>query len=612
MRHSLAGIREEADRPNRTWPILGRMWLQTTGHRSALAGGFAFMALGAVASAAGPWLIGRAIDQAITRGDRRELAVIMGLLLLVYLAGYVAVAGQFRVVGRASQGILARFRSDLFAALQRLDKGYLDRHEVGDLMSRSVNDVETLNQLFSQGLIQTLGSALSLVGILIAMFALEARLALAAFLVIPLAFAATNLFGRLARRSFRRTREAIGDVSANLQEDLAGIRVAQAFNRTRANMDRFRRRNAENRDANVSATGVTSAFTPVMDVLSTLATAIVALFGGWLVLQDPPAITVGVLVAFLVYVQQFFRPIQLISGFYAQGQAALAAGERIFDLVDREPSVRDRPGARRLEDELGAPVCGRVELEQVRFSYLPGQEVLHGISLTVEAGETVALVGPTGAGKSTVVNLVLRFYDPDSGVVRVDGVDVSAVTQDSLRSHMGLVLQDPFLFSGTVAENIRYGRLDATDEEVEKAAGAVGADAFIRALPGGYQHQLGERGGGLSQGQRQLVSLARAVLRDPRILVLDEATASVDTRTERVIHRALDRIMEGRTTIVIAHRLSTVRRAARILVLDEGRIVEQGTHEELLAQGRLYAELYALQFRDRPSVAAPAALSSPA
>jgi ATP-binding cassette, subfamily B, multidrug efflux pump len=427
--------------------------------------------------------------------------------------------------------------------------------------------------------------------------------------VVPLMFLATAIFARLARRAFRRTREAIGDVSANIQEDISGVRVAQSFNRTQANTERFRRTNAENRDANVGAVGVTSAFTPVLDIIGTLATAIVALLGGWLALRTPPAITVGVVVAFLTYVQQFFRPIQTLSSFYAQAQSALAASERVFELVDEPSTVLDAPGAPSIDDAMartagllpaaGAAVrgvAGRVTFEDVRFSYLPGRPVLRGISFDEAPGRTIAVVGPTGAGKSTLINLLLRFYDVDSGSVRVDGIDVRHVTQASLRRHIGLVPQEPFLFSGTIGDNIRYGDTQATQEQIEAAARLVEAHEFIEAFPDGYDHPVGERGGGLSQGQKQLVSFARAVVRSPRILVLDEATASVDTRTEALIQAALARVVAGRTTLVVAHRLSTVRRADQILVLEDGLITERGTHEGLLAAGGSYAGLYQRQF----------------
>jgi ATP-binding cassette, subfamily B, multidrug efflux pump len=547
----------------------------------------------------GPFLIGRAIDGAITEGDRATLNRIMLLLLLVYAVDVLAVRGQLITLGTIGQHLLARLRSDIFASVQRLSLRFFDRHPAGDLMSRLVNDTDVLNQLFSQGIMQVVGSMFSLVGILVAMLVLDWRLALASFVVIPIMVGLTRLFGRWSRRAFRRTRAAIGDVSTELQSEIAGVKVAQAFNRTGVNQQRFADRNAANRDANVQATAITSAFVPTVETLSTVATAIVAGYGGYLVVQG--SATVGVVVAFLAYVQQFFRPIQQLSTFYTTAQASLAASERIFDLIDTPLDLVDAPDARVLP-----PIQGHVEFDHVWFSYgerIGGTErdgaamVLSDIQLKVEPGQTVALVGPTGAGKTTLVNMLGRFYDVSAGAVRIDGIDIRTVTRSSLRSQMGVVLQETFLFAGTIADNIRYGKLDATDAEVEAAAQAANAHSFITRLPDGYATMLGERGGSLSQGQRQLLGIARAMVADPRLLVLDEATSSVDTRTEALIQSALRTLLQGRTSFVIAHRLSTIRDADLVLVMNHGRIVERGTHQSLLAQGGMYAELYQRQFR---------------
>jgi ATP-binding cassette, subfamily B, multidrug efflux pump len=552
---------------------------------------FALIVVGALSQAGGPWLIGRAIDRNILGEDPAGLFRTMALLFGVYVAGTLATRGQIRQVGSVGQRVLASLRERIFERLQSLPLRYFDRRPVGDLMSRVTNDVDTLNQLLSQGITQLLGSLFSLIGIVVAMLILDWRLALVCFAIIPVMLLTNVFFARRARRAFRTTRETVGDVTAGLQEEIIGVREAQAFNRTAANIERFRERNAANRAANVQAVAITSAFAPAIDVLSTFATAVVIGYGGYLVVTG--TLTVGLLTAFLIYVQQFFRPIQLASQVYTQAQAALAGAERIYNILDEDPEPPDPPDAR----ELGE-IQGRIRFENVTFAYEPGRPVLHGVSFDVEPGQTVALVGPTGAGKTTIANLIPRFYDATGGSVRVDGYDVREVERRSLRRRIASVLQEPFLFSGTVAENIRYGRLDAPREEIEAAARAVSAHDFICALPQGYDTTLGTGGGTLSGGQRQLVSFARAVLADPRILILDEATSNIDTRTEALIQEALGTLLRDRTSVVIAHRLSTIRNADLILVVESGRVAGRGTHASLLSSGGLYADLFRRQFRE--------------
>jgi ATP-binding cassette, subfamily B, multidrug efflux pump len=559
--------------------------------RAKIVAALGLVLLGAAAQAGAPLIIGRAIDRAIGPGDRRALALWMLALAVVYVVGALASRGQTLQIGDIGQRALAGLRERLFDRLQRLPLGYFDRRPVGDLISRVTNDVDTINQFLSQGLTQLLGQLFSLVGIVATMLLLDLPLALVSFTIIPIMLLTTNLFARRARVAFRRTRETVGDVTAEIQEEIVGVRQAQAFNRTEFNIARFRQRNEANRSANVQATGITSAFAPAIDVLSTVATALVIGYGGYQVYAG--RLTVGTLAAFLIYVQQFFRPIQLISQVYTQAQASLAGAERIYGIMDEAPEPPDAPDATVL-----GPIAGEIVFDRVTFGYDAARPVLRDISFQVAPGQTVALVGRTGAGKTTIASLIPRFYDATGGVVRIDGHDVRAVTRASLRSQIAVVLQEPFLFSGTVADNIGYGRLGASRAAIEAAARAVDAHGFITALPQGYDTPIGEGGGGLSQGQRQLVSFARALLADPRVLILDEATANIDTRTEATIQRALATVLAGRTSVVIAHRLSTIRGADLILVIEDGQIAERGDHDDLLARDGLYAALYRRQFRD--------------
>ncbi|MEP0909575.1 ABC transporter ATP-binding protein/permease [Leptolyngbya sp. GB1-A1] len=546
------------------------------------------VATGAASLSLGPFLIGWSIDHLITQGNLSGLLLLLAGLAGIYLLGVIAIRGQIIRVGWIMQRLLAQLRQDIFNKIQALPISFFDRSEAGDLMSRLLNDVNTVNQAFGQTIAQMLGNSFSLVGIVIAMFAIDWRLGLLSNLVVPLMIMTTGLFARWARARFRVTRQTIGELSTKLEEDITSVREAQAFNRVQLNIEEFESLNAANRDANVEAVAITAAFLPSIDFLNTLATAGVLAYGGYLAVQG--TVTVGTVTSFLLYVQQFFRPIQILSQFYTQAQSALAGLERIFLLLDEPSQLRDAPDAIEMP-----PIRGEVRFEQVQFGYKPDQLVLKGVNLQAEPGQMIALVGQTGAGKSTIINLILRFYDVTGGAVKIDGIDIRSVTQASLRRQIGIVLQDNILFGGTVADNIAFGNPFASQAEIEAAAQLANVHEFITSLPEGYMTQLGERGAPLSQGQRQLVSIARAVLIDPRILILDEATSSIDTRTEALVQEAIARLLKNRTSFVIAHRLSTVTQADQVLVVQQGQIVERGTHAELMQQHGIYANLYALQ-----------------
>lgn len=423
------------------------------------------------------------------------------------------------------------------------------------------------------------------------MLLINFQLGLLSNLVVPIMIITTSVFSRWARVKFRVTRETIGDLSARIEEDVSSVKEAQAFNRVAYNIDRFEALNAANRDANIEAVAVTSAFLPSIDFLNTLATAGVLAYGGYLAVSG--GATVGTVTAFLLYVQQFFRPIQILSQFYTQAQSAIAGLERIFSLLDEPELLQDAINATEMP-----PIKGKVSFEDVSFGYEPRQTILNKVNLCAQPGQMIALVGATGAGKSTIINLILRYYDVTGGAVKIDDIDIRTVTQASLRRQMGFVLQDNILFASTVAENIAFGRPNASHAEIETAAQVANVHKFVTTLPQGYATVLGERGASLSQGQRQLISIARAVLVDPRILILDEATSSIDTQTERLVQDAIAQLLQNRTSFVIAHRLSTVTQADQVLVIQAGNIVERGTHQQLIEQDGVYAKLYALQLGD--------------
>lgn len=522
---------------------------------------------------------------------------LVGVLVGLFLAGSIVQGMAFYFMNWSGQHVLRRIREDLFAQVHRLSLGYYAENEAGNVMSRITNDTDTIQQAMSFALLNVIGGGLLIVWIVVKMLQAHLQYGLLSLSVVPLMALATGYFSGQARKAFRQSRRQMGNVNADLQESIAGVREVQAFNREDESIENFRRTNAANRDANVRAASFTTALNPVLEALGYVALAVVVTVGGLSVLRNEPllgstTISLGLVFTFLQYVQRFNQPIQQIAVMWTNVQSAIAGGERIFTLLDVEPDVQDRPHAQPMP-----AIKGRVEFRDVQVEYKKGQPVLHGVTFVAEPGQTVAIVGPTGAGKTTMINLISRFYDVSGGAVLIDGVDVREVQAASLRSQVGIVLQDSFLFSDTVMNNIRYGRLDATDAEVVAAAQLASANQFIERLPDGYQTILGERGSGLSQGQRQLIAIARAVLANPRILILDEATSSVDTRTEQLIQRAFDTLLVGRTSFVIAHRLSTIRNADLVLMLRDGQIVERGTHTELLEQQGAYYDLYMSQFR---------------
>lgn len=538
---------------------------------------------------AGPYLMGRAIDIFIAGKDPRGLANTALLMLAVYLFNNLFQAASSWVMASVSQRALKQVRTDLFSHLQNLSINFFDHNPPGELMSRLTNDIDAINQAVSQNVTSLIASVLSLFGILIAMFILNPYLALATLLVVPIMVWFTNFVARYTRKGFRELQKQLGGLNGQTEEALSGQKVVRAFRRNDTVVDSYRQHNQDVYKAAVYANSYAMLLMPLTNVLGNFFVIVLAGLGGWLALRG--LVSVGIIATFISYGQNFVHPLRQLANMYNAIQAALAGAERVFEIMDTPVEI-DLPKA--------APqgeIQGHVQFEDVHFAYEPGHPIIKDMDLDVRSGQTIALVGPTGAGKTTIINLLTRFYEIESGKITIDGRDIRSVAKADLRRQLGLVLQDSFLFADTVMENIRYGRLDATDEEVMHAAQLADADHFIRQLPEGYNTLLSERASNLSQGQRQLLAIARAILADPAILILDEATSSVDTRTEARIQKSLLRLMEGRTSFVIAHRLSTIRDADVVVVIRDGEIVEKGSHQQLMDLRGFYHQLYLSQFK---------------
>ncbi len=561
-------------------PYRGRVALMFLGLLTATAAGLA-----------PPYLAGRAIDSGIQTGDVAALDWIVAAFVVVAILYAAATYLQTYMVGWVGTRVLQDLRTRVFTHLQSMSIGFFTRRSPGVLISRMTNDIEALNQLVTSGVVTIFSSTLTLLGVVVILLFLNVQLALVVFLTFPLLLIASVIFRIVSHGAYRATRERIAAITAYLQESLSGVRVVRSFGQEPRHVDEMTALNEANREVNMKTVYLNASYFPAVELLAAVATAVILVYGGGMAIDE--TIQIGVIVAFVGYLTTFFEPIQQLSQLYTTYQQGMAALDKIFDLLDTAPDMVDAPGA----IDPGT-LRGEIELDGVWFSYKeaaePGEDVwaLKDVDLHVPPGQTLALVGATGAGKSTFAKLVARFYDPQQGRVLVDGHDLRGVQQRALRRQLGIVPQEGFLFSGSIRENVAFGRPEASSEEIEEAIATVGATAFVAALPDGIETEVGERGIQLSAGQRQLVAFARALLAEPRILILDEATSNVDVRTEKTIEKGLERLLQGRTAIVIAHRLSTIRRAGKIVVLADGGIAEQGTHEELIAAGGAYAKLY--------------------